>query len=268
MKRIDVTRYSVETEKITNSKGYKFIVLSDLHSNSYGIDLHYLNRIIDSEKPDAVLIAGDMVNRSRRDKPEDVLNYLKTLAKHYPVFYSLGNHEYEIMLDEERFGDRYFDMRDSLSEAGVNFLEDETVYLEKGDDCIALSGLAIDSAFYKRKGAPAMGSGLVDMHIGSCNDQYYNILLAHNPDFFDNYARWGADMVMSGHVHGGIIRLLGLGGLISPKVTLFPKYDGGMYYNRDSIMLVSRGLGTHSINFRFNNNPEVLVVKILAKGKE
>lgn len=265
MKRIDVTRYTIESDKIKNKKGFKFVLLSDLHSNTYGIDLHHVNRIIASEKPDAVLCAGDMFNRSLKDKPEDVINYLKVLAKHFPVFYGIGNHEYDLMLDVETEGDRYYNIREYLSEAGVNFLEDETVYLDKGEDRIALSGIMIDSAFYKRKGAPKMGSGLVDMHLGQADKELYNLLIAHNPDYFNNYADWGADLVVSGHIHGGIVRVLGLGGLISPRVTLFPKYDGGMYYHVDSVMMVSRGLGAHTINFRFNNNPEVVVLKIMPK---
>ena len=268
MKHIDVTRYVIETDKIQNSKGFKFVLLSDLHSNSYGIDLHYVNRIISSEKPDAVLCSGDMFNRSGKDKPQDVLNYLTTLAKHFPVFYGIGNHEYDLMRDVKTDGERFCTIRDRLSEAGVCFLEDETVYLDKDNDRIALSGVMIDSAFYSMRGAPIMGSGLMDKHLGMCDGNMYNLLIAHNPDYFNNYSDWGADLVVSGHIHGGIIRVLGLGGLISPKVTLFPKFDGGMYYHSDSIMLVSRGLGAHTVNFRFNNNPEVVVFRIMPKGSK
>ena len=78
--------------------------------------------------------------------------------------------------------------------------------------------------------------------------------------YFDYYAKWGADLVLSGHVHGGLLRLPIIGGVISPQIKLFPKYTGGLYKLNKAVMIVSRGLGTHTIRFRFFNPPELVVV--------
>ena len=90
--------------------------------------------------------------------------------------------------------------------------------------------------------------------------------LTNNPEYFNRYAEWGADLVISGHLHGGMVRIPGLGGMMSPKFKLMPEYDYGMFEYGDSMMLVSRGLGAHTIKVRINNNPELVNLKILAKS--
>ena len=99
-------------------------------------------------------------------------------------------------------------------------------------------------------------------NVGKSERDKYQVLIAHNPLYFPEYAEWGADMTVSGHVHGGIIRLPLLGGVISPAIALFPKYDGGKYMRGDKAMILSRGLGTHTIHVRFNNPGEVSVIKV------
>ena len=90
----------------------------------------------------------------------------------------------------------------------------------------------------------------------------YEILLAHNPVYFDAYKKWGADLVLSGHLHGGIIRLPGIGGLITPQAIPFPKYSGEMTTEGEQTIIVSRGLGTHTINLRFLNEAEMIVIHL------
>ena len=99
--------------------------------------------------------------------------------------------------------------------------------------------------------------------VGKANRDRFQILLAHNPVYFEEYARWGADLVLSGHVHGGIVRLPFLGGVISPAFTLFPKYDGGKFERGDSTMLLGRGLGTHTLPVRMWNPGEIVLVTLL-----
>ncbi len=267
MKKIDVTEYTITTDKFPKSfTGYKFIVLSDLHSNDYRINLHKVNDIIKDEKPDAVLIAGDMINGKAKEDISDTANYLIALAKNFPVFYANGNHEYRLKLHADVYGEKYYEYRDFLTEAGVVFLEDETVFLEKDDTRLALSGLEIDSVFYG-KFPPVMGDGLIYKHLGDPAESSFNLLIAHNPDYFMNYAKWGADLIVAGHVHGGIIRLPKLGGVIATNsLKPFPYFDGGLYEYENSSMVVGRGIGTHTINIRINNHPEVVVLKILAKN--
>ena len=96
--------------------------------------------------------------------------------------------------------------------------------------------------------------------LGEPAEGAYRILLAHNPDYFSAYAQWGADLTLSGHLHGGMVRLPKIGGLISPNWTLFPKYDHGLYTIEEKKMIVSAGLGSHTIKLRINNPPELVVL--------
>jgi predicted MPP superfamily phosphohydrolase len=90
----------------------------------------------------------------------------------------------------------------------------------------------------------------------------YGILLTHNPLCFPVYARWGADLTLSGHVHGGMIRLPILGGLLSPEREFFPKYSAGIYGEDDKKLLVSRGLGSGVFGARIFNIPEIPVITL------
>ena len=109
--------------------------------------------------------------------------------------------------------------------------------------------------------------------LGQPNSQACNILIAHNPEYFRQYAEYGADFVLSGHVHGGVARIPVLGGVISPSLRIFPKYDGGIFQKRNqtgenTVMVLSRGLGTHTIPVRFFNPGELIEVTISPKEKK
>ena len=107
-----------------------------------------------------------------------------------------------------------------------------------------------------------MSSEYLDGLIGKAEEESYQILLAHNPEYFETYADWGADLTLSGHVHGGIMRLPVLGGVISPKLVLFPKYDGGHFIRKDAHMVLSRGLGMHTIPIRIFNPAELVLIHL------
>ncbi len=102
----------------------------------------------------------------------------------------------------------------------------------------------------------------MEQYLGAAGKDCFNILLAHNPEYFKEYQEWGADLVMSGHVHGGIARLPLLGGVIAPSLQLFPAYDAGLFQRGKSHMVLTRGLGTHHIRLRFFNIPEISVINL------
>ena len=263
MKKFDVSEYDIFIKKIPkSSEGLKFIMISDLHSNEYGINLHEVNKVIKESKPDAILLAGDIISRKLNPNVPQIVSFLTTLAKHYPVYYALGNHEYKLKRFKDEYGDFYDIYKDTLEEAGIVFLEDESAIFDKDDYSVVISGVQIDLAYY-RHNAPVMGSGLMDKHMGCPDKNMYQILLAHNPDYFKQYAEWGADLVLAGHVHGGTVRLPGIGGVIGTNMKFFPKYADGVHCNRKSKMIVSRGLGTHTIKIRINNRPELVIVNVL-----
>ena len=107
----------------------------------------------------------------------------------------------------------------------------------------------------------------VEKLLGSPKKDTFSILIAHNPEYFPYYAAWGADLTVSGHIHGGIMRLPWIGGVISPSLRLFPKYDSGEFEENGKKMILSRGMGLHHIKLRFFNRPEISVIKITCQDK-
>ena len=130
---------------------------------------------------------------------------------------------------------------------------------------VEICGAQIDRVYYKRFKAQPMEQGYLAGILGKADESMYTILLAHNPDYFPQYAAWGADLVLSGHVHGGMMRLLILGGVVSPAFKFFPKYDGGIFKQGKSTMILSRGLGMHTIPIRIFN-PGELISLIISPG--
>ncbi len=75
-----------------------------------------------------------------------------------------------------------------------------------------------------------MDSDYPEKLLGKADNELFQILLAHNPAYFDNYVTWGADLSLAGHVHGGIVRIpFWNKGVLSPSIQFFPKYDGGIF---------------------------------------
>jgi predicted MPP superfamily phosphohydrolase len=107
-----------------------------------------------------------------------------------------------------------------------------------------------------------MEEGYLEKTLPKLDKSKCNLLIAHNPDYFEKYAQWGADLVLSGHVHGGIMKLPLVGGVIAPSYRIFPKYDGGIFRSGKTTMLLGRGMGSHTLPFRFFNPAELYAVTL------
>ena len=129
-----------------------------------------------------------------------------------------------------------------------------------GNSQINILGLHLTDGYYKRFIKKPLDRSYLNQLLGEANEDEYNILIAHNPDYFDVYSDWGADLVLSGHNHGGLVRLPFVGGVISPRLRLFPKYDYGMFSDKHSTLILSNGLGAHSLKIRINNIPELVII--------
>lgn len=257
--RFVTVEYEVVSDKVT--KPCRFVLLSDLHNKSYGNDHEKLMKVIDDISPDAVLAAGDMLTASGSSAYRKALSLMRQLSSRYRVYYGMGNHEYWLKLYPEQYGNMYGEYVAGLEEAGIRPLINENVYLPEYN--IAVCGAQIDKCYYRKFRKYPMDKEYLPKVLGEPRKDACQILIAHTPQYFEEYAAWGADMVVSGHVHGGIMRLPVLGGVLSPNITLFPKYDGGMFTQGGSTMILSRGLGTHTIPVRVFNPGELVVVNVV-----
>lgn len=263
---IDCNRFVIREYTVTSGKlrrSGRFILLSDLHNKSFGKGNERLLKAIDRLHPDAVLIAGDMYTAAKKEDNMAGADFVCRLAEKYPVYYGNGNHEHKTRLYPEVFGSMYEDYMEKIEKAGTVLLVNKKVNLPSFN--MDIYGLEIESGYYKKFVNRRMEKSYLEGLAGKPDQDRFNLLIAHNPDYFETYADWGADLTVSGHVHGGLMVLPFLGGVISPRLRLFPHYDGGRFERNGREMILSRGLGTHTLPVRIFNPGELVVVDLKRK---
>lgn len=259
--RFVLREYTCISDKL--QKDGRFILLSDLHNKSFGKNNDKLFKAIEQVKPDVILIAGDMYTSSAREDNMASAEFVSRLADKYPVYYANGNHEHKTRLFPEIFGTMYQEYMGKVRGAGVKTLINEKVTLPPYN--MDIYGVEIERSYYKKFVNQHMEITHLKELLGKPDDGKFNLLIAHNPDYFEAYADWGADLTVSGHVHGGLMVLPVLGGVISPKLRLFPRYDGGRFEKAGKEMILSRGLGTHTLPIRIFNPGELVVIHLKRK---
>ena len=260
--RFVVRRYSLTSDKI--HKPVTFVFVSDLHGKSYGRDNQKLFDAIDAVRPDFVLCGGDIPTAHPGASLSVATAFMQKLCAKYKVYYANGNHEYRMRIYPDKYEGMHETYEKAIKHPNHIRLINESVSVNPD---IVVHGLELERKYYRRihkvTPEPSHIRSLFKGEIAGAD--CFHILLAHNPDYFASYAACGCDLVLSGHLHGGVARLPLLGGIISPSLQLFPKYDGGMFVRGDTTMIVSRGLGMHTIPLRFLNPGELLAVTLMPK---
>lgn len=263
--KVDVTKYTVSSEKLPKAfDGFKIVQLSDFHGTGIGKNNKLIIEKIDEIKPDIVVMTGDMINQSI-DNIDDIKFVISELKDKYPIYYIDGNHEQIAEILSTKIYDSYIS---KLKALGVIVLKNEEVAIVKGDNTIDIAGIdmPLDDATALYKNAGDVDENYVSDRLGKVDNDEFKILLGHNPLFIKQYSMWKPDLVLSGHMHGGIIRIPILGiGLLSTEMKLFPKYDDGKFKIGNTVMIVNRGIGNSSLNIRIFNKPEIGVVVLKCK---
>lgn len=254
--RFVVRKYTLSSKKIDSP--YHFVMLSDLHGKSFGKANERLMKEIDRINPEGVYIAGDMITAKPGKDFSATAAFIRELSEKYPIYYGSGNHEYRMEIYKKKYKDMSERFETAIRHKGLERLKNRKIPVKNQN--ITVYGVEIDKEFYKKTHVPKMTGAYLEKKLGRPDRSRFNILIAHNPSYFPAYAEFGADLVLSGHVHGGIARIPFLGGVISPALRLFPKYDGGRYREGESVMILGRGLGTHTIPVRFLNPGELVEV--------
>lgn len=260
----DSNRFVVRELKLCDrrmKKPVRAVVIADLHNKRYGKNNEILLAAIREKKPDMIWIAGDILTAKPGKTMEPAICFLRELAREFPIYYGNGNHESRLKLYPQTYGNMAGEYGQALAEMGIAPLVNSHVNLEEYG--ITVYGVEIAKRYYKRFKQEGMGREYLKRILGEPDNSRFTILLAHNPDYFPDYAQWGADLTVSGHVHGGVVRVPIWGrGVISPGMCLFPKYDGGIFREGGKVMLLSRGLGMHTIPVRLFNPGELWVVEL------
>lgn len=267
-KNLETTDYLIEQKNVPPAfEGMRFVCLADLHQNRFGKKNEKLIKQIRNCNPDAILIAGDMITHSSQKKHEIALELIRELAMEYEIYYVPGNHELKWSRAAQNTNLSYKEYVEDLGKSGVAYLDNSQIIIKKGQDMLQIVGLNLDLSYYNKGGKPkTLTQEELTAFIPRADSNSYTILLAHVPDYFEEYVEWGADLIVSGHNHGGIMRLWKIGGVISPRYQIFPKYDAGVFKKHASVMILSRGLGSHTIPIRIFNRPELICLQIKKKN--
>ena len=230
--------------------GCRIVVLSDLHGAEFGEDNADLFETVAEQAPEYIFYLGDLEDKYRGPEPGFAETVAAGLSAIAPTYYVTGNHEWAI-------GD-VPELKERLEAQGVTVLSNSFVTLERNGDTVVLAGIDDPNGYADQKPPETVAAEVY----AACGDPFW-MLLAHRNDHFEaQYSLLGADLVLSGHGHGGIIRLPFTDGLLSTDRTLFPSYTAGLYEANGSALFVTRGLGNSGPSFRLFNWPEVAVVTL------
>lgn len=251
---ITTTNIEIENTKIPSEfDGFKIAHISDLHNQQWG---EKLIEKIEIEKPDIIAITGDLVD-SRNTDFDIALEFIQEAKKIAPIYYVTGNHEARL--------ENYNILKERLEKAGVNMMDDESLVIENGKSKIQILGIQ-DPDFVERMDIGDIQEDIVRTKASEMiNKDYFNLVLIHRPEHFQQYVEVGSDLILTGHAHGGQVRIPFLGGLVAPNQGFFPEYSEGLYSEKDTDMVVSRGLGNSIIPVRVNNMPELVIVELKRK---
>lgn len=241
---------TVEDPLTTEAMGFRvprMVMVSDVHKRQFGKNNRRLVAAVTAAEPEYIILTGDLVSRSMKDfsRVDALLRRLEPIA---PMIMVWGNHELDFHPEERG------ELRRILKKYHVRLLENEIIQI--GD--VHFAGLSLTRDHYRTK------QGYRDLSVCTARDMQTllgecppnTILLVHNPLFAPAYAAWGASLVLCGHVHGGVIRLPVIGGVLSPERKFFPAYSKGRYDLGQTVMIVSGGLGKP----RLFNPPEIRCV--------
>lgn len=260
-KALTVREYDVPVEGV--SQPFTAVCITDLHSREFGWDNETLLAEVRARQPDVIFTLGDLISRSADD--EDVArmcDFLRALREIAPVFSSLGNHEEDYMKLTGK------DLRPLIQDTGAILVDEQEAAASIAGNRICLGGTLGHLFPDGRSRGEYLQSPEYRMMNRMQDSGLPSFVLSHRPDavIFENACEdWDVDLFLSGHTHGGVIRLPLAGGLYAPRQGFFPKYDKGMFQLERARLIISTGFAGYGWIPRIFNRPEITVLKISGK---
>ncbi len=259
---LTVSRFVLPSDKINSS--FRIVMIADLHDHTFGRQNTSLVKKIAREQPDVICMVGDMINSSSYSD-EIAVGLVEQLKEYAPVYYSMGNHELKYISEGH---DRNV-LFDHIQKAGAVVIDRTFEDIEVNGNLIRIGGM------YEYGFKTSMQSDQANEAALKFLDEYldtdrYMIMCAHVPGAFaswDYAGKYGIDLVLSGHLHGGQVIVPGVGGLYSQLEGFWPRIDYGQYDLSGADMIVTRGLSSnHKKLPRFNNLPEICVIDLIPES--
>jgi len=250
---ISTKTYKIETSRLEEEQKIKIVLISDLHSTIHGKDQSILINKINNSNPDLIVLSGDIFDDKVPMTGTELL--LSGISGVAPVFYVTGNHEYWSRNIQE--------IKEKLASYGVIILSDAYTIIEINNNKIVVAGIEDpDKKFYETPDY-SQNESMENAFRELDGVELYKILIAHRPEMIENYKKYSFDLVLSGHTHGGQIRIpYIMNGLYAPNQGLFPRYAGGIYTHGNLKHIISRGLSINPRLPRIFNPPELVIVII------
>lgn len=257
--KLTVTQYTLPFDAL--DADVKIVFLSDIHGRVFGGDNSELTELVCAQNPDIIAVVGDIIDRDADDAEVDSMcALLQSLSQLAPTYFTVGNHE------DDYIKAHGADLLDRIGSTGARVLECEYEDLTVNGAAFRLGGMS-ELAYYGGdfRYDPKAQPFLTDY----CDTELTKVMLSHRPEAFAfKYAcrDWDVDLVLSGHTHGGMVRLPLIGGLVAPIQGLFPDYCYGEYQLYDTKMIITSGLAGYGWVPRMYNPPEICVVTLTSKG--
>jgi len=262
-RRLDVTGYAIDevgndvtlrdpAARPVDPGGLRIAQVSDLHAADFGTFQDRLVAAVSAAQPDLIALTGDLIDY-RTARLEGVLALVEELQAIAPAYFVLGNHEADSPVQDA--------LLTGLEDRGVVVLRDEAITTRIAGTEVTLLGLD-DPRVRAAAGEPARDPAQMLAGIAP-PPQATTILLAHRPELLESYTGAGIDLVLSGHAHGGQVRLPGVGGLYAPHQGWLPELTEGVHQRGSTTMVISRGLGNSIAGVRVNDPRELVVVDLL-----
>ncbi len=250
--KIVTDEYSVSLSGLPASfEGYRIALLSDIHGGSFGSGNEELLSLLRPQQPDIIVLTGDICDKD--NPPRTIHSLLAQLTEIAPVYYVTGNHEWA--------AGHVNTMMEYCAELGITPLRNEYVLLERNGENLILAGIDDKNGYADMKTPDALMA-----EISAEQGDLPTILLSHRPDDTKRFWALGYDLVLAGHVHGGVVQIPRVGGLISPLRELFPEYSKGLYTGEGGSLVLSAGLAGHLMPPRLFNPLHLPIVTL--KGAE
>lgn len=274
--KVYITEYEIVDEQIPlKFDGYRIVQVTDVHSIRNEEQLELLYTAVVNERPDAVVITGDLVDStyyteentalkeglSDKMAGQDTVDFIKRLVEKYYVYFVYGNHEMVLLDDVDNNP-----FKVAMEEMGVIILNNDGVKITKEDESIYMLGIQDPSTLYKDSDYAEYNShserinAMMKNIMALKEDDLYTVVLSHRPEYFQVYSQYDADLVLTGHAHGGQVRLPGIGGLYAPGQGWLPEYTEGVFAENETTMIVGRGIGNSVELPRIFNPPEITTV--------
>ncbi len=253
---LQISNYNITNNNIpVEFDNYKIVQISDFHNTKSKRLVKDLVSKVKNQKPDIIVLTGDLID-ANKENIDISIDFIKKINNISPIYFVTGNHEASI--------NDYSELKNKLEDNNVIILDNEAQIIKKKSSEINIIGIndpTMKHSYYETD------EDIINFELDSIdyNKDNYAILLSHRPELFKIYVDNDINLVLTGHAHGGQIRIPFIGGLIAPNQGIFPKYTNGIKEQDNTIMIISRGIGNSIIPIRINNRPELVVITLSSK---